>query len=112
MARVLVIDDHDDHCQALMRLLRQSGHEAWCLTTVEPAMRFMAEQPIDLLIVDLMIPGISGMDVLTMLRKTKSSRELPIVIFSAFNDPAMIRAAIDKGADDYWVKAEFDFSQL
>ena len=111
MSRVLIVDDHEDQCRVLTLLLKHLGHEAWCVTSAEDAIQFMLKGTIDLLISDVMMPGIDGMELLAMIRRTQASNRLPVVLYSAVSDPLFQQYAIGKGANDYIVKG-VDLAQL
>ena len=112
MARILIVDDQLDHCEPLRRAIEFFGHTAWCLAGSEGALQFMLRESIDLLILDVMMPGIDGIELLRMLRRTPVSKHLPVIMFSALADPHFQRYAIDKGANDYWVKGSMTFEAI
>ena len=112
MGRVLIVDDEPQACQILSRLIRHLGHETAWKTGGADALAYVDESPVDLVILDVMMPGMDGMEVLRRLRGDPKTAETRIVMFSAVADRNFIDEAIRKGADDYWVKASFDFGQL
>ena len=112
MGRILIVDDEPQACQILSRLIRHLGHETAWKTGGADALAYIDEAPVDLLILDVMMPGMDGMEVLRRLRADPRTRKLPVVMFSAVADRNFIDEAIRKGATDYWVKASFDFNEL
>ncbi len=112
MSRVLVVDDHADQCTMLGRLLRYAGHDAMCVTDGAAALDAMRDRRPDLVLLDVMLPGLSGYDVLASLRADARTREVPVVMYSALSDPAARKRAIDMGAQEYLVKAITGFDQL
>ena len=112
MGRVLIVDDEPQACQILSRLIRHLGHETAWKTGGADALAYMDETRVDLLILDVMMPGMDGMEVLRRLRAKPTTGSLPVVMFSAVADRNFIEEAIRKGATDYWVKASFDFNEL
>lgn len=80
-----------------MLLFAHGGHQASCVESVEAALEFMLGQEIDLLITDVMMPGVDGLELFGMIRRTHTSRFLPVVIFSALADPEFQQYAISKG---------------
>ena len=112
MGKVLIVDDEPQACQILSRLIRHLGHETAWKTGGADALAYIDSAPVDLLILDVMMPGMDGMEVLRRLRSDPKTETLPIVMFSAVADRNFIDEAIRKGATDYWVKASFDFNQL
>ena len=112
MARIMVVDDHEEICRGLVKLLKLGGHQAWCAFSGEEALGHVQQEPPDLMILDIMMPGMDGMEVLRRLRSDPRTSHLPVIIFSALSDPSYVNHALAKGATDYWVKASFDYSQL
>jgi CheY-like chemotaxis protein len=112
MGRILIVDDEPQACQILSRLIRHLGHETAYRTGGAEALAYVDETPVDLLILDVMMPGMDGMEVLRRLRADPKTSQMRVVMFSAVADRNFIDEAIRKGATDYWVKASFDFNQL
>ena len=112
MGRILIVDDEPQACQILSRLIRHLGHETAWRTGGAEALAYVDETPVDLLILDVMMPGMDGMEVLRRIRTDPKTAEMRVVMFSAVADRNFIDEAIRKGATDYWVKASFDFNQL
>lgn len=112
MAHVLIVDDVPDTCMMLARLLKYSGHKADCAFSGEEALAFLGEALPDLLILDQMMPGMDGMEVLRRMRAQPRTANLKVVIFSAITDAAFREHALAKGASDYWTKASIDYGRL
>ena len=112
MGKILIVDDEPQACQILSRLIRHLGHETAWKTGGADALAYIGDTPVDLLILDVMMPGMDGMEVLRRLRSDPRTQNLPVVMFSAVADRNFIKEASRKGATDYWVKASFDFNEL
>ena len=112
MGRILIVDDEPQACQILSRLIRHLGHQTEWKTGGADALTYIDSTPLDLVILDVMMPGMDGMEVLRRLRADPKTGSLPVVMFSAVADRNFIAEAIRKGATDYWVKASFDFNEL
>lgn len=112
MGRVLVVDDHEDIRRTLARLVTSCGHEAVAAPDGEEAIVSATENPPGLVIVDLMMPRVTGFDVLRALRSDPRTRTVPIVVFSALDDPEFVEQAMSLGANDYWVKGSFNVESL
>jgi CheY-like chemotaxis protein len=112
MARLLVVDDSVDTTRALGRLLALHGHMVDVANSGEAALGFVDASVPDLVILDLMMPGIDGSEVLRRMREDPRTRRVPVVIFSAVGDPAVRDHLIAKGAQGFWTKGAFDFKQL
>jgi two-component system KDP operon response regulator KdpE len=101
MSRVLVVDDEVQIRRALTTNLRARGFEVDEAATGEEALQIAARSRPDLVILDLGLPGIDGIDVVHGLR---GWTDLPILVLSAREDEAAKVAALDAGADDYVTK--------
>ncbi len=103
--RVLVVDD-DQEILALVRvLLSRLRVETISLTNATDAAQRLKTPPLpDLLILDLMLPDVSGLEFLRQIRAKSNFDAIPILVLSATIDPDQIRAALDAGADRYLTK--------
>jgi CheY-like chemotaxis protein len=109
---VLIVDDSLDTAMPMARMISHFGHRGMYVTSGEAALEFVERQLPDLMLLDVMMPGIDGLEVLRNLRSNPKTAHLPVVLFSAISDPAYKAHAIRKGATDYWVKASVDFDEL
>lgn len=114
MADILVVDDTRDVCNAMAKLLRAMGHAAMTAYSGEDALSALAARAAlpDLVILDQMMPGMDGMEVLRTLRQDSRTNQLRVVIFSAIAEPLFQLHALGKGADAYWSKGGFDYGTL
>jgi DNA-binding response OmpR family regulator len=104
LSRVLVVDDNPDTCELLARLLRRAGHEADCQTTSRGALEALAAAVPDLVILDVMMPGMSGLDLLKAVRKDPRTAAVVVVMFTALSDAKTRAEATRRGANGYVVK--------
>ncbi len=112
MALILVVDDNSDVCKPLAKLLKHLGYQGECAFSGEDALRFVDQQCPDLIILDVMMPGMDGLEVLRRLKSKEETRQVPVVMFSAVADPDYRAHVINKGASDYWIKAAVNFDEL
>jgi len=112
MGRIWVVDDQPDVSRAMVALLRQAGHRGTAFLSGEAALSQLQSDIPDLMILDVMMPGLDGFAVLRAVREDPRTAKLPVIMFSAVSDPTRIAHAMSRGATDYWVKASFDFSEL
>jgi len=112
VARVVIVDDNVDFCRLMARLVKHLGYEAICLTSGSAALKYLAEHVPELIILDLMMPDIDGLDVLEVVREDHRLKQIPVVIFSAVSDPKLRQKAAELGATDWWVKAGVDFTSV
>jgi DNA-binding response OmpR family regulator len=101
MSGVLVIEDDDRIRASLVLALEDEGYPARGAATAEDGMRVQRREPADMVLVDLMLPGIDGFECIRQLRRDD---DVPIVVVSARDDTHDIVAALEAGADDYLVK--------
>ena len=99
--RVLVVDDEPQIRRALRLVLRANGYEVPEVGTGEGALDALVVQPFDLMILDLMLPDVDGVEVCRRLREWS---RLPVVVLSAHGEEEVKVRALDQGADDYVTK--------
>lgn len=109
---VLIVDDDLGTGRLLSLLIRHIGHEAAFVDNGRKALEYVAHHRPDLVILDVMMPDLDGLEVLRRLREDPQTADLPVVMFSALSDPGFRQAVCERGANDYWVKASMDFRNL
>lgn len=103
--RILVIDDDPEVRQLVRIMLTRVGMEVIEAESVTRGVRSLATPPLpDLVLLDLMLPGESGMDFLRQVRARTAFNAMPIIVLSALVDPNQIRDALAAGADRYLTK--------
>lgn len=102
--RVLVIDDEPDLVELLNFTLRQAGFEVESAASGAAGLRAIEAQLPDLLVLDLMLPDLSGGEVCRRLRAAPSTRELPILMLTARSEEIDRVVGFELGADDYVAK--------
>ena len=103
-ATVLVVEDNDSNRKLLELYLARHGYQVVSACDGESALTLCESRQFDLVLLDIMMPGISGFDVLRELRKKHSEAELPVIVATAISDPATIVEALQLGANDYVTK--------
>jgi two-component system, OmpR family, KDP operon response regulator KdpE len=99
--RVLVVDDEPQIRRALRLVLRANGYEVTEVAAGEAALDALATTPFDLMILDLMLPDVDGVEV---CRRVREWSDLAVLILSAHGDEEIKVRALDEGADDYVTK--------
>jgi CheY-like chemotaxis protein len=112
MAKVLIVDDQSESGYLLARIIRYLGHQGVHVPSGEDALNYVHESPPDAVLLDYMMPGMDGLEVLRRLREDPRTRKLPIIMFSANNDPRIVESAMKGGASDYWVKASLAINEM
>jgi len=88
----------------LSRRLRRRGHDVTAVEGGQPALELLEKEPFDLVLLDIMMPGIDGLEVLRRLRRTISAVDLPVIMATARDDSADVVGALKLGANDYVTK--------
>jgi two-component system KDP operon response regulator KdpE len=100
-ARVLVVDDEVQIVRGLRIVLRNAGYDVRSATTKAEALDAVSVRPPDVMVLDLVLPDGSGVDVCKEVRRWSS---MPIIVLSALGDEKEKVRALDAGADDYMTK--------
>ncbi|HZT20209.1 MAG TPA: adenylate/guanylate cyclase domain-containing protein [Dongiaceae bacterium] len=103
-SRILVVDDHISNRDLLARRLARDGHHVVAAGDGENALSLLEREPFDLVLLDLLMPGLSGYEVLCRLKGDPGRRELPVIMISALDEIESVVRCIEAGADDYMPK--------
>src|SRR5581483_7707903 len=106
---ILIIDDETYLPNQFARYLRKHGYEVSAAADGESGLQELQKNTIDLVLLDLRLPGCSGLEVLTRIRKIDP--ELPVIILTAYGDVQTAVSAMKLGAFDYLLKG-FDLDEL
>ena len=101
MARVLVVDDDHTVREVVVSYLRAARHDVDEAVDGEQAIATMADRPADLVVLDLMLPGIDGLEVCSRLRR---SSDVPVIMLTALGAETDRVVGLERGADDYVTK--------
>ena len=100
-SRILVVDDHQSNRDLLARRLSRDGHSLVTAEDGESALQMVEAQPFDLILLDLLMPGMSGYEVLCRLKASVRHHDVPIIVISALDEIESVVRCIEAGADDY-----------
>jgi two-component system phosphate regulon response regulator PhoB len=101
---VLVVEDEEPILELLRYGLAREGFSVRCVGTGEEALAAVAQEPPDLVLLDLMLPGIGGLEVCRRLKESRETADIPIVMLTARDGETDIVAGLEIGADDYLTK--------
>ncbi len=102
--RILVVDDNPLNRELLLRHLDREGHQGLPAATGAEALALLRTNDIDVVLLDVMMPGVSGPEVLTAIKSDQTLASLPVIMVSALSDLDSIVQCIEKGAADYLPK--------
>lgn len=103
-ARIVVADDDADIRRLVAFVLRRRGHEVLEATSGDAALALVRRELPDLLVLDVMMPGLSGLDVARELANDAATAGIPIVMLSARGQASEVKAGLKSGACAYLVK--------
>lgn len=101
---ICIVEDEEDIREILEIQLKREGYATISAETGEEGLRLIREQKPELVLLDLMLPGMDGFDVCRALRSEKRTREIPVIMLTARGEEADIVTGLEIGADDYVTK--------
>jgi CheY-like chemotaxis protein len=105
MAVVLVVDDDEFTCDAIRRLLTRMGYSTACASSGTEALDLLEQVHPDVIVLDWMMPEMDGLEVLRKLRADPKTKDVPVLLYSAADDPAMQKQAAKLGAMECVLKS-------
>jgi two-component system OmpR family response regulator len=104
--KVLVVDDNQDVRDLVVQFLSSDGFQVFSASNGDDALAILKSNPINLVLLDVMMPGKSGLDVLREIRtgSNKAIREIPVMMITAKSSTDDIDAALAVGANSYVIK--------
>jgi two-component system phosphate regulon response regulator PhoB len=102
--KILVVDDEEDILELVRFNLSREGCQVFCASSGEEALRLVRSETPDLIVLDLMLPGIDGLEVTRRLKSDPNTKHIPIVMLTAKGEEADIVTGLELGADDYVTK--------
>jgi two-component system, OmpR family, alkaline phosphatase synthesis response regulator PhoP len=104
MARILIVEDDPDILDLISLYLRKAGHTVDVLTQGGSVVARLRAEPADLVVLDLMLPGVGGLEICQSLRSDPATAKVPIIMLTARSDETDRVAGLELGADDYVTK--------
>jgi two-component system, OmpR family, phosphate regulon response regulator PhoB len=104
MTSVLVVDDDPDVCDLVRYKLEQSGFDVRRASDGDQALREVDAEIPDLVLLDIMMPGMSGLEVLERWRANGATEKLPVIMLTAKAQENDVERGFELGADDYVIK--------
>jgi len=100
-ASILAVDDEETVLNLVQRILEEAGYNVVTAANGQEALDKISQLDVDLLLLDIMMPGLDGFHVLTLLRKQS---DIPVIMLTGTGEVASVRDALNLGADDYVTK--------
>ncbi len=110
-AHIMVVDDDEQVLETISLVLEDEGYAVSTAESGIKALNQMRDEKPDVIILDIMMPGMDGLEVCRTIRADPFFAKLPVIFLTAKNRPNDIAAGLDLGADDYLVKP-FDIIEL
>jgi CheY-like chemotaxis protein len=111
LIKILVVDDNVLNRDLFYHRIVQQGYQVELAEGGEQALALIESQPFDLVVLDYMMPGINGLEVLKTVRRTCSAEMLPVIMVTAIDDPDDEGSALAAGVNGYVTKP-IDFELL
>ncbi len=106
--KVLLIDDDEDLMNIFTAALGKEGFETAYALTGEKGLEKVAEFKPDIVILDQVLPDMSGNDILRSMKAREDTRHVPVILLSNFSQEELVKGAIDQGAIDYLFKYQVE----
>jgi DNA-binding response OmpR family regulator len=103
--KILAVDDSETYLQQVAEALRADGYEMVLARSGEEALELLAVQPVDCILLDLMMPGMGGRETCKRIKSAQVMRDIPVVMLTAVEDREAMIAGLSAGADDYIAKS-------
>ena len=105
LGRILVVDDNEMNRDILVRHLERQGHQVSASESGSQALHILTEQTFDLVLLDILMPGLDGYQVLERMKADPILREIPVIMISALDETDSVVHCIALGAEDYLPKS-------
>jgi DNA-binding response OmpR family regulator len=112
MSKILIIEDDDFLRSLAVTKLEKEGFTVTMAGNGQDGLAHVATDMPNLIILDLMLPIMSGFDVLKTLKSSDTTKDIKVIVFSNLGEESDIKTCLDLGANDYLVKANFTLDEL
>jgi DNA-binding response OmpR family regulator len=109
--RILAVDDSSTYLNELAPVLRGEGYDVVLARGGEQAIEMLAIQPVDCILLDLVMPGLTGQETCRRIKSSSIARDIPLIMLTSLEDPAAMIEGLSTGADDFISKSN-DFEVL
>jgi DNA-binding NtrC family response regulator len=102
IARILIIEDDEEMRSLLEDILSEEGFQTESVSNGSEGLRKVTQEPFDLILTDIRMPGLTGLDILPVIRRLRP--EAPVIVITAFGNEEIRRRSVEKGATGYLEK--------
>ena len=110
MSKILILDDDMDLLKVVKSLLKKRGFDVWTFANWQKAWENIKNNRPNLILLDVFLKGIDGMDMCKKIRSTSSTRNIPIIMFSSY--PNIAKTAIDEFGADEFIAKPFEVNEM
>jgi DNA-binding response OmpR family regulator len=103
-SNVLIVEDDEYNRDLLQRRVKKSGYNTACAKNGKEALEVLESEKFDLMLLDLMMPGIDGIEVLKQMKANQKYSQIPVIMVSALDDSESVAKCMQLGATDYITK--------
>ena len=101
---ILVVDDDELARMEISRCVEQQGHTVSLAKDGAQALDMLRSQTFDLVLLDLLMPGVDGFEVLRQMKADAALREVPVIVITAVGEPDSVAKCTERGAIELWTK--------
>jgi len=112
MATILIVDDEADCRRPLAALLKHEGYEIVEARDGLEGLQRLSEKKIDLVLLDMLMPGVDGITMLQAVRRNHAHQNLPVLLVTGVHDPELLRRARNIGCQEYIFKGDTPFARM
>jgi two-component system sensor histidine kinase/response regulator len=112
MKKVVIIDDDRINQEILFKAFTQKGYEVVSILDSRQCIKEVVKLKPDLILLDLLMPGLNGFEVLQIMKEKSIIPQIPVIILTALREEVNIKKALNLSAQDYWLKTDYNPSEL
>lgn len=109
---ILLIEDESALREAIRVKVEKEGIELWMAETGEQGLAVLKEKKPDLIWLDILLPGMNGLEVLKRIREDKKTKDQPVIVISVSAGQEKIKQAFNLGVIDYLIKSEYTLDEI
>lgn len=110
--KIAVVEDEEALQRVMVEWLKLSGFSAFGITTGDEAVEIIPKTLPDLILLDIILPGINGFEVMRELKQNPATAKIPVIVLTNLADENEKKQALEQGAREYLVKADYDFQTV